>query len=58
MLLARYFCIFNFEYLSRCAYKKLHLFKSILLETNVSVLIDNLYYRNNREYSMKEIKKY
>ena len=60
LILAGHFCIFNstngVEILPDFVYREIHLSKIILLEANADIIIDNLQSRDNKKYSLKEIK--
>lgn len=60
LILAGHFCIFNstngVEILPEFVYREIHLSKIILLEANADIIIDNLQHRDNKKYSLKEIK--
>lgn len=60
MILAGHFCIFSsvneVEILPEFVYKELHLSRIILLEADAAVIIDNLQNRDNKNYSLKDIK--
>lgn len=59
IILAGHFCIFNknneVEYIPKFVFQQMHLAKIILLETDATIIYNNLKKRDNKEYSIELI---